>query len=44
MYEIQCESCGEIGFHPSRIGAESWAERHVEDHDHDCSVVPMESA
>jgi len=43
MYEITCHDCGRIGFHASRVGAESWAERHVEDTGHDCDVGPMEA-
>lgn len=42
MYEITCEICGEVGFHPSRIGAESRAERHAEDHGHTTEVSAME--
>lgn len=41
MYEIVCESCGKLGFHPSRVGAESRAEGHVDDTGHDCLVVEM---
>lgn len=41
MYEITCTDCGRVGFHPSRIGARSRAERHVDETDHDCDVVPM---
>jgi len=41
MYEIQCETCGRVGFHPSRVGAESRAERHVEETGHDCAVQEM---
>ena len=42
MYEINCESCGPIGFHPSRIGAESRAERHAEQMGHRPSVDVMD--
>jgi hypothetical protein len=42
MYEITCESCGKIGFHPSRVAAESRAETHVNESDHDVSVVEMQ--
>lgn len=42
MYEIHCSSCGEIGFHPSRIGAESRGERHAEETDHTCTVRVMD--
>jgi len=49
MYEINCEECGRIGFHPSRTAAEGKAERHaesaadddVDDKDHDCGIEPM---
>jgi hypothetical protein len=42
MYEIQCETCGMVGFHASRIGAESRAEGHVDETGHDCDVVVMQ--
>lgn len=42
MYEITCETCGQIGFHPSRVGAESRAEFHVDETDHACSIGPMD--
>lgn len=42
MYEITCATCGDIGFHPSRIGAESRADRHAEEEDHETSVGVME--
>lgn len=42
MYEIECESCGQIGFHPSRAGAESRAELHVGETGHACSIETME--
>jgi uncharacterized OB-fold protein len=41
MYEITCESCGKVGFHPSRVAAESRAETHVSESDHDVSVVEI---
>jgi len=41
MYEIDCDDCGRIGFHPSRVGAESQAERHVDETGHACEVSPM---
>lgn len=41
MYEIVCDSCGSIGIHPSRLGAEGRAERHVEETGHDCDVEVM---
>lgn len=47
MYEITCSTCGDIGFHPSRVGAESQAERHAEEEDeedHETDVRPMETA
>jgi hypothetical protein len=42
MYKIVCEDCGQIGFHPSRVAAESRAETHVDDTGHEASVVQME--
>lgn len=42
MYGIRCEKCGDIGFHPSRVGAESRADHHNHETDHDCNVEPME--
>ena len=41
MYEIMCEDCGKIGFHPSRIAAESRAETHIDDTGHSCSIAEM---
>ena len=41
MYEINCEACGSIGFHPSRVAAESRAETHIDDTGHDCSIAEM---
>lgn len=41
MYEIQCGTCGKVGFHPSRIGAECRAEGHIDETGHDCDVVVM---
>lgn len=38
MYEINCSDCVDIGFHPSRVGAESRGERHAAEFDHDCTV------
>lgn len=43
MYEIDCETCGRVGFHLSRVGAESMAEKHVHETDHTCTVEPMEA-
>lgn len=42
MYEIHCADCGRIGFHPSRIGAETKAEQHVDETDHECRIEAME--
>ncbi len=44
MYKILCETCGQIGFHASRIGAESRAESHIDDTDHTCTIEAMEAA
>lgn len=43
MYEMICETCGEIGFHASRVGAESRAERHTEETGHVCDIQAMKS-
>lgn len=42
MYEIVCEDCGKIGFHPSRVAAESRAETHVDDTGHETQIIQME--
>ncbi len=42
MYEILCADCGRIGIHPSRIGAETKAEHHVDETAHDCTIEAME--
>lgn len=42
MYEIQCGECGRIGFHPSRVAAESRAETHMDETDHEVSITRME--
>lgn len=42
MYEIQCDECGKVGFHPSRLGAESRAEVHVGETGHSCDIAPMD--
>lgn len=44
MYEINCDNCGRIGFHPSRVGAKSRADVHNHETNHDCKVVPMDDA
>jgi hypothetical protein len=41
MYEIMCEDCGKIGFHPSRIAAESRAETHIDDTGHARPIAEM---
>jgi hypothetical protein len=38
MYEVACESCGEVDVHESREGAEGRAQRHIEQTGHDCDV------
>ncbi len=43
MYEIHCETCGQIGFHASRVGAESQAERHSDETGHECRVEAMDA-
>lgn len=42
MYKIRCAECGRLGFHPSRVGAESQAERHQAATEHGVSVDVME--
>lgn len=42
MYEILCETCGRVGVHPSRVGAESRAEAHIRETDHSCTIQEME--
>jgi hypothetical protein len=42
MYDIQCETCGDVGFHPSHTGAESRAEHHSQDTGHTCTIEPLE--
>jgi len=44
MYEIHCTDCGTVGFHASRVGAESQAERHADETGHDCHVEAMTDA
>ncbi len=41
MYKITCEKCGECGFHPSRLGAESRAETHTHETGHASHIEPM---
>lgn len=42
MYEIDCPTCGRVGFHMSRVGAEYAAEKHIDETDHSPTVRPME--
>lgn len=42
MYEIQCQDCGRVGFHPSRVGAETKAKHHLQETSHDCSIQEMQ--
>lgn len=42
MYEIVCTNCGKVGFHPSRVAAESRAETHIDDTGHETRVTQME--
>lgn len=44
MYEIRCDQCGRVGFHPSGVGAETRAERHADETGHQCRIEPMEVA
>lgn len=41
MYEILCDHCDQVGFHPSRTGAESRAEAHTNETGHECRVTEM---
>jgi|GEM_PF-1206677 len=41
MYKIVCNTCGNVGFHPSRIGAESRADIHIDETGHDSHIEPM---
>lgn len=41
MYEIDCDDCGPIGFHPSGVGAETRAESHLRRTGHECRVTVM---
>lgn len=43
MYEITCERCGQIGFHPSRVAAESRAQSHINETGHSCVVTGMDT-
>jgi len=38
MYEIRCDRCGRVGFHPSRAGAEVQASSHFEEPGHEGSI------
>ena len=42
MYEVLCDSCGKVGFHPSRVGAEGRAEHHFGETGHNCDIAPMQ--
>ncbi len=42
MYEIVCADCGRVGFHPSRVAAESRAETHIDDTGHTTEIVEMQ--
>jgi hypothetical protein len=44
MYKIICESCGEYGFHPSRVAAETQAETHTHETGHASHIEPMTEA
>jgi hypothetical protein len=43
MYEIRCEICGKVGFHPSRVAARSRAETHESEHGHACCIGAMDA-
>lgn len=42
MYEIMCDNCGQVGFHPSRLGAESRAETHQDETGHAVDIAEMD--
>ena len=44
MYEVHCQECGRVGFHPSRTGAELKASSHVDETSHHCSIREMRTA
>lgn len=39
MYEINRSYCGTIGFHSSRVGAQSRVELHIDEPDHSWRIV-----
>jgi hypothetical protein len=41
MYEFDCETCGRRGVNATRQGAESRAERHVDETDHSCEITTL---
>jgi hypothetical protein len=41
MYEVHCANCGQVGFHPSRTGAELVAETHIDETGHECRIETM---
>ena len=43
MYEIDCDQCGRVGFHPSRLAAEARANTHNAKTGHDSAIKPMEN-
>lgn len=38
MYQVACESCGEVDVHETRSGAESRALSHINQTGHDCDI------
>jgi hypothetical protein len=43
MYQVTCEECGQVDFHPSRTAAEMKAERHLDNADHTVFIETMNS-
>jgi reverse gyrase len=43
MYEITCEDCGVVDVHETRSGAEGRAERHIDQTNHECDIVILDS-
>ncbi|WP_436934301.1 hypothetical protein [Halovenus marina] len=42
MYEFNCDVCGRVGFHPSRVAAQTMAKAHIEETGHTVEVVEFE--
>lgn len=42
MYEVTCETCGQIAVHERRSGVESRAKQHMERTDHSCTIKVLD--